>query len=178
MKILYENARVYSANNLGDASFFEGWLLSDGERISEVGFGKISEKGVFGDDIQKIDLGGARLIPGLIDVHTHGRAGGDFNTADGDMLAKMSRSYLESGVTSVMPTLASATLDELCSAIDKIADAKKNSADNFIGIHLEGRYLNEKRRGAHASHLLAALDAYEIASLVQKMSAAESFFPF
>lgn len=171
MKILYENARIYFANDSGKSSFLEGWLLTDGERIARVGFGSFAGEVAFGDDVQKNDLEGARLAPGLIDVHTHGRVGGDFNTADGNMLAKMSRSYLESGVTSVMPTLASATLGELYSAIGKIANAQRIGADNFIGIHLEGRYLNKKRRGAHASHLLAPLNADEIADLVDKMNA-------
>ena len=171
MKTLYENARIYFANDSGKSSFLSGWLLTDGERIARVDFDSFCEESGFGDDVQKIDLRGARLAPGLIDVHTHGRVGGDFNTADRDTLAKMSRSYLESGVTSVMPTLASATLDELYSAIGSLTDAKQGGADNFIGIHLEGRYLNEKRRGAHASHLLAPLDADEIADLVDKMNA-------
>lgn len=171
VKILYENARIYFTDDSGKSSFSRGWLLSEGERIADVGFDRFCEKSEFGDDVQKIDLCGARIAPGLIDVHTHGRSGGDFNTADGEGLAKMSRSYLESGVTSVMPTLASAPLDELHLAIGRIAEAKRYGADNFIGIHLEGRYLNEKRRGAHALHLLAPLSTDEIACLVYKMNA-------
>ena len=171
MRILYENARIYFANDSGKSSFLEGWLLTDGERIADVGYSRLGEKSTFGDDVQKIDLRGARLAPGLIDVHTHGRQGGDFNVADVELLAKMSRSYFESGVTSLMPTLASATLDSLYAAIDRISDAKRGGANNFIGIHLEGRYLNEKRRGAHASHLLSPLNSDEIADLIEKMNA-------
>ena len=171
MKILYENARIYFANAPEKSSFLEGWILTDGERIARVGLGRLGEESAFGDDVQKIDIRGARLVPGLIDVHTHGRQGGDFNIADGEMLAKMSRSYLESGVTSLMPTLASATLDSLYAAIGRISDAKRVGANNFIGIHLEGRYLNEKRRGAHASHLLSPLNSDEISDLIEKMNA-------
>ena len=85
------------------------------------------------------------------------------------MLAKMSRSYLESGVTSLMPTLASDTLDGLYHSIENIEDAKGCGAENFVGVHLEGRYLNPKRRGAHAESLLAPLDAVEIEELIIKM---------
>lgn len=45
------------------------------------------EDGRFGEilpqspDIPGTDLGGARVIPGLIDIHNHGNSGADFPTA-------------------------------------------------------------------------------------------------
>lgn len=167
MKVLYKNAYIYSELNTGEQGFMLGWLLTDGELISAVDFGEIN--GDLGEIDKIVDLGGKMIAPGLIDVHTHGRAGGDFNTADADMMAKMSRSYLESGVTSVMPTLASDTYSGLCRSVECIFEAKKNGAKNFAGVHLEGRFLNPKKRGAHSEALLAPLDASEIASLIIKM---------
>lgn len=167
MKKLYKNAYVYAELNTGERAFVKGWLLTDGELISGLGYGE--PDGNFGEDIQTVDLGGDILAPGLIDVHTHGRAGGDFNSADAASMTKMSRSYLESGVTSVMPTLASDTLDGLYRSIENISAAKEQGAENFIGVHLEGRYLNKKRRGAHAEALLAPLDACEIEKLIIEM---------
>ncbi len=167
MKILYKNAYIYSELNTGDRRFIHGWLLTDGELIFAVGFGEFD--GDFGEIDKTVDLGGKMIAPGLIDVHTHGRAGGDFNSADASLMAKMSRSYLESGVTSVMPTLASDTLDGLYRSIENIGIAKTQGAENFIGVHLEGRYLNKKRRGAHAESLLAPLLADEIEKLIIKM---------
>lgn len=167
MKILYKNAYIYSENCDGRPSFVYGWLMTDGERIAEVDFGDFAGEL---DAIDKtVDLGGKLLAPGLIDVHTHGRAGGDFNTADPDTMLKMSRSYLESGVTSVMPTLASDTFEGLCRSVEYIAEAKEKGAENFAGVHLEGRFLNPKKRGAHSEALLATLDASEIGSLIIKM---------
>jgi N-acetylglucosamine-6-phosphate deacetylase len=81
----------------------------------------------------------------------------------------MSESYKKSGATSVMATLASATLDSLCASVEKLAEVADRGESAFIGVHLEGRYLNEKRRGAHNAELLAPLDAEEIASLVKQM---------
>ncbi len=167
MKKLYKNAHIYAELNTGERSLAHGWLLTDGEIISAVGFGE--PEGGFGEIDKIVDLDGACLVPGLIDVHTHGRAGGDFNTADVDMMVKMSRSYLESGVTGLLPTLASDTLDGLHRSVCNIAEAKKQGADNFIGVHLEGRYLNKKRRGAHAESLLAPLDGDEVGSLIIEM---------
>lgn len=167
MKVQYKNAYVYAELNTGERSFVHGWLITDGETISAVDFGEF--EGDLGEIDKTVDLGGKILVPGLIDVHTHGRAGGDFNSADASLMAKMSRSYLESGVTSVMPTLASDTLNGLCRSIENIGMAKTQGAENFIGVHLEGRYLNKKRRGAHAEALLAPLDADEIEKLIIKM---------
>lgn len=167
MKVLYKNAHIYVENIDGSLSFVFGWLLTDGERIANADFGNF-EGSV--DEIDKtVDLGGAKIAPGLIDIHTHGCVGGDFNSAGAETMAKMSRSYLESGVTSLMPTLASDTLDGLHRSICNIAEAKEQGADNFIGVHLEGRYLNPKRRGAHAETLLAPLDAAEIEKLIIEM---------
>ena len=167
MKTLYKNAYIYTELNTGERGLVHGRIVTDGKLISSVELGEWSEDLYEFDKV--VDLDGACLVPGLIDVHTHGRAGGDFNDADGNLLAKMSRSYLESGVTSVMATLASATLENLGKAIDRIENAKKQGAENIIGVHLEGRYLNPKRRGAHAENLLAPLDAEEIENLIIKM---------
>ncbi len=120
------------------------------------------------DDV--IDARGAYLLPGFVDVHTHGRAGGDFVSADTDKLRAMARSYLETGVTSVMPTLASAAYGELISAADRINSVKSSTGGaRFLGIHLEGRYLNPDFRGAHNAELLAPLKPEELDALVFRM---------
>lgn len=162
MKTIYFNVRIYDTET---RDFVPGTLTVDGGVITALGEAPEGE-------CAAVDLGGAYLAPGLVDVHTHGRAGSDFASADATALARMSRSYLESGVTSVMPTLASAPLEELYAAADRIRAAKDGGAENFEGIHLEGRYLNPKRRGAHAQSLLASPDGEEIAPLIDKMSAA------
>ena len=169
MKRLYKNGYIYGENYDVCPSFVRGWLLTDGEKIAKIGLGEYDESAETVDEF--VDLEGACLAPGLIDIHTHGRAGGDFNSADADMMVKMSRSYLESGVTSVMPTLASDTFDGLCRSVENIGVAKERGAENFVGVHLEGRFLNPKKRGAHAEGLLAPLDADEIETLIIKMKA-------
>lgn len=122
------------------------------------------------EDVALIDAEGALVAPGLVDVHTHGRAGGDFISADVDLLQKMSRSYLSAGVTAVVPTLASAPVDDFGLAADRLAAVAKSPAGaRFIGWHLEGRYLNPTKRGAHAPLLLAPLDAAELANLSERM---------
>ena len=167
MKRLYKNGYIYGENYDVCPSFVYGWLMTDGEKIAKVGLGEYD--GCIAEIDETIDLCGACLAPGLVDIHTHGRAGGDFNSADADMMVKMSRSYLESGVTSVMPTLASDTFDGLCRSVENIGVAKARGAENFVGVHLEGRFLNPKKRGAHSESLLAPLNADEIETLIIRM---------
>ncbi len=110
------------------------------------------------------DLQGALLLPGLIDVHTHGRAGYDFQEATADQMRHMKEDYARHGVTTVFPTLASASVSDWLNAIEYIESC------GFDGIHLEGRYLNPAKRGAHAEHLLSPLDAAELDGILEKIS--------
>jgi N-acetylglucosamine-6-phosphate deacetylase len=103
------------------------------------------------------------VIPGLVDVHTHGRCGYDFDSASVDDMAVMRADYARAGTTTVMPSLATSTLDGWLNAIDNLKEA------GFDGIHLEGRYLNIKRRGAHDPNLLVPLDSSELRMLLERM---------
>ena len=118
-----------------------------------------------------VDCAGKYLIPGLVDVHTHGRSGFDFNLAGEADILKMRRDYAASGTTTLLATLASAPLDSLYESIDSINANRENNPSyaSIAGVHLEGRYLSEKRRGAHASELLKEPDAEELGLLAEAM---------
>ncbi len=163
MKKLLKNAKIY---NTETKAFEKGAVLMENRVIGAVYAENDCDLPV---DCEAVDLQGAYVAPGLIDLHTHGRAGGDFVSAEGDKLQKMAQAYLSKGVTTLLPTLASATLEELQAAIDRIRLAKAEGARGFAGVHLEGRYLSKVRRGAHAEHLLAPLDGGELEELVFRM---------
>lgn len=154
MYTLIKNGYVYDNSSrsfsLGDI------LIKDGKIASVSALGESCPT-----DAKVIDAKGKRLTAGLIDVHTHGIAGYDFLTADTSALAVMSRAYLSRGITTVMPTLASAPLSDMLEAAERIRDFCKSDT-RLCGIHLEGRYLSLQKRGAHAQELIAPLSAQEL----------------
>ena len=163
MNLLIKNVNVYHS---GSMRFLPGAVLAQDGLIKCV----YSESDAQPDvpDALVVDGGGRYLAPGLVDTHTHGIAGGDFISASPEKMTEMARAYLRGGVTSVMPTLASAPLDDMVASVQRIAQMMRTGEDQgvFRGVHLEGRYLNAAKRGAHAPALLASLEAKELDALI------------
>ncbi len=124
----------------------------------------------YGYEIVRVD--GKYIIPGLVDVHTHGISGYDFNYASEEDMSKMLADYARQGTTSVMATLASQTMSKLMNSIFSINQMRlraKTGCASILGVHLEGRYLNPDMRGCHSSDLLAKPNVDELCSLAFAM---------
>ena len=103
-----------------------------------------------------IDLDGATVLPGFIDVHIHGAAGVDAMDASPAELQAMSRYLASQGVTAWLPTFVPASDETYAQAIDAIAESM-NSADAsgapILGVHYEGPFVNSAQCGAlHVDH--------------------------
>lgn len=117
-----------------------------------------------------LDAEGAWLVPGLIDVHTHGRGGLDFVTCRPSDLGTLAEDYARHGVTTVMPTLASAPYEQMLAMTDAVnRHIAKDGESYFCGVHWEGRYINLAKRGAHAPEYLAPLCAEDLDAEVFRM---------
>lgn len=96
------------------------------------------------------DYGDKRIVPGFIDIHTHGAYGFDTNSADEIGLKNWQKRLPEEGVTSFLPTTVTASKDKLLKALKNIAKVKHENypGANIVGIHLEGPYIDQKYHGA------------------------------
>ena len=82
--MLYTNANVFTPSG-----FIKGGFTVEDGRFAEV----------FEDDrAGGVDLGGAAVIPGLVDIHTHGAAGADFSDGDAEGLTRMAAHLAKRGV--------------------------------------------------------------------------------
>lgn len=91
-----------------------------------------------------------KILPGFIDVHTHGSYGFDVNYAIREGLINWIQKLPNEGVTSFCPTTITQGEDVLIKALENVASVKKENVlgASIVGIHFEGPYLDEVYKGA------------------------------
>ena len=108
----------------------------------------------------KINCYGKIIMPGFIDVHTHGGVGLDFADEDPDTAAELSRYYFSHGTTTLLATLHSLPMRLLIPALKRLAAhcREYSGTSNIYGIHSEGPFINKAQRGANAESYIESPD--------------------
>lgn len=109
-------------------------------------------------DVETVDVQGAYILPGLVDIHLHGCAGHDFCEGTDEAFNAIEQYELRHGVTSILPatmTLPAERLFEICTA----AAAYAKGSECIKGIYLEGPFLSEAKKGAQNGAYLRTPDA-------------------
>ena len=136
----------------------EGAFKRGGFRVEEGRFADL----FFEDAPEGVDLGGALVLPGLVDMHIHGCGGADFSDGDLQDLLTMGRFLAARGVTSFCPAAMTLPYDRIEAALASgaayEADRPANGA-RLAGMRLEGPFLSEAKKGAQRADWLRAPDA-------------------
>jgi N-acetylglucosamine-6-phosphate deacetylase len=120
-------------------------IVVEGDRILG-----LSEEAALGSDVERIDVGGRWITPGLIDLHTHGAAGYMFDDPTPQAFGTITEVNARHGVTSLLATLAPAPIEEMvnCLAFATAWMKQEHDGARVLGVHVEGPYVNPAQKGA------------------------------
>lgn len=142
-----------------DGSFLEQTLYVNDHRLVD--------KAEYQDDGEIIDAEGLLVLPGLVDIHSHGAAGEDFSDGDPEGLKKILRYERSCGITSYCPTSMTFPKERLRQIFASIKGAQTEEEAKVVGINMEGPFLDPAKKGAHVEEWIAAPDAAFVRELNQ-----------
>ena len=141
MSLLIRGARVLTPAGVAPRAD----VLISGGRVRAVGARLAVPPGV-----EVLPVRGALLAPGLIDLQINGAFGVNFSMASPAEVTRAAGRLAAVGVTGFLPTLISLPRARTVAALGRLAEAARSrSGARLLGVHLEGPFLNPRRRGAH-----------------------------
>lgn len=144
------NLQLISDGHIADGKV----VLITGGRIIAV-----TSEGDMPDGVEKTDLGGAYLAPGLIDLQIYGSGGKLFaGKPEEAALERMENDLLKQGTTGFFATIGTNSDEIVEQGIASAKAYREKAKGNFWGLHLEGPFLNAKRRGAHPEEYIKKAD--------------------
>ena len=142
-----------------DGSFLEQTLYVNAHRLVD--------KAEYQDDGEIIDAEGLLVLPGLVDIHSHGAAGEDFSDGNPEGLKKILQYEKRCGITSYCPTSMTFPKERLRQIFASIKGAQTEEEAKVVGINMEGPFLDPAKKGAHVEEWITAPDAAFVRELNQ-----------
>ena len=142
-----------------DGSFLEQAIYINDHRLVD--------KAEYQDDGEVIDAEGLLVLPGLVDIHSHGAAGEDFSDGNPEGLKKILQYEKRCGITSYCPTSMTFPKERLRQIFASIKGAQTEDGATVVGINMEGPFLDPAKKGAHVEKWIAAPDATFVRELNQ-----------
>ncbi|ENM3946445.1 N-acetylglucosamine-6-phosphate deacetylase [Vibrio cholerae] len=110
-------------------------------------------------EMNVVDLNGANLSPGFIDLQLNGCGGVMFNDEiTAETIDTMHKANLKSGCTSFLPTLITSSDENMRQAIAAAREYQAKYPNQSLGLHLEGPYLNVMKKGIHSVDFIRPSD--------------------
>ena len=154
--IAITNSRFFRDNKLVAN---QAVLIKDGKIVAFT-------DGTIPDGYEVIDAEQNYLVPGFIDLQIYGSGGNLFSAYPTvETLAQMDEDLIAKGTTGFLACVATNTIAIVEQSIIA-AKAYRSMAKGFLGLHLEGPYLNIKRRGAHVAEYIKQATLNEVKELV------------
>lgn len=153
--------KIYTPFELWDESCV---LVSEGKIV-----GIKEQKEVDPSEYDIVNFKKSIIVPGFIDIHTHGVVGHDSMETDIKIFNTESKFYAKHGVTSFVPTTMAQSKKDTMLAIKTIREASylKMAGAKIIGIHLEGPYFNLEKKGAQPGKYIRDADLDELQDFIK-----------
>lgn len=142
-----------------DGSFLEQAIYINDHRLVD--------KAEYQYDGEVIDAEGLLVLPGLVDIHSHGAAGEDFSDGNPEGLKKILQYEKRCGITSYCPTSMTFPKERLRQIFASIKGAQTEDGATVVGINMEGPFLDPAKKGAHVEKWIAAPDVAFVRELNQ-----------
>lgn len=146
MMTLLKNGLVYQSH-----MFAQRDVLVEGRTIYAIG------ENLGADGAKTVDVTGQYVVPGFIDIHTHGAVGVDVNGAGADGLEKICRFQAAQGTTSWLGSILTDTREQTLACIQEYNKWKtmEHRGADLMGLHLEGPFLSADYKGAAGASAFA-----------------------
>lgn len=144
------NAKIIT----GETTIKSGYIRFDESILEVADMSNYQENAA--DEV--IDVNGQTIVPGFIDVHSHGGYGIDNMDADPELIHEMTQKMLQEGITSYFPTTMTQSDENIENALAAIGEAAKKNP-MIQGIHLEGPFVSPAYKGAQPEQFMRAADA-------------------
>lgn len=105
------------------------------------------------------------VVPGYVDVHSHGGGGASFITADPAEVETARAAHAAHGTTTMVASLVTGALPDLVDQLHLLRTFVEDG--RLAGIHLEGPWLSPERKGAHPRELLCDPDPASVKLLLE-----------
>ena len=114
-----------------------------------------------------MDFASCMLVPAFIDAQVYGAAGKLFSLyPEPSTLQLMQDTFASTGTALFLPTIATNTVDVVREGISAIREYWNKGLKGVWGLHLEGPWINPKRKGAHLEHLICRPQLNEVRELL------------
>ena len=157
-------------------AFVNGKIITDGQLLENailvIWKDKIEailsdQNSLEGMDI--IDVGGAYICPGFIDLQVMGAGGALFGgNPSVESLKIMEQELLKQGVVGFLPTVSTNTDNVIYDAIDSALDFRNLTRGTFLGLHIEGPFINFKNKGAHPAEFIREASVSELEQWLER----------